>query len=98
MMVPHTVTLSTIQELKSFVRKVLCAHDRLDPEQTALREAPIFQSEKPCGLFFQVLGPRSLRTYAIWASNEERVLFYDSAGVRFGVTKLASSPNLRKAA
>jgi hypothetical protein len=97
-MVPHSVTLATLEELKAYVRKKLCAHDRLDPEQTVMREALIFQSEKPCGLFFQVVGPRSLRTYAIWASDEERILFYDSAGVRFGVTKLASSPGLRKAA
>ena len=44
----------------------------------------ITRSGRSCGaLFFQVQGPRQVKAYAVWAGEEDRILFYDSAGVRF---------------
>jgi hypothetical protein len=34
-----------------------------------------------------------MRSYAIWAGEENRVLFYDSAGVRSGEFTLSESPD-----
>ena len=92
------VSLPTLEELKSFVLKVLCAQDRLDPQQVRLQQSLILQSGKPCGLFFQVHGPRALMTYAVWPSKEDRILFYDSTGVRFAETRFCESPELLEAA
>lgn len=87
------VALSSIDELRRFVHGALCRHDRLDPEQTPLLCGAIKRGGKPCGLFFQVEGPRLLKTYAIWAGEEDRVLFYDSSGERFAEVKLSEGPD-----
>ena len=70
----------------------------LEPAQTPLHQAVITRAGKPCGLFFQIQGPRLLKTYAVWAGEEDRILYYDSTGVRFGETKLSDAPDVRKVA
>jgi hypothetical protein len=92
-MATPVVSLPTVEKLRSHVLKTLCARDNLDPEQTLLHEALILRSGKPCGLFFQALGPRLLKTYAVWAGEENRVLFYDSTGVRFAECRLCEAPD-----
>jgi hypothetical protein len=90
----HTVAaLPTLDELRQYVRTTLCAHDQLDPVATPLRQAVINRSGRPCGLFFQVQGPRLLRTYAVWAGEEDRILFYDCTGLRFAETRLSDAPD-----
>jgi hypothetical protein len=85
--------LPTHDQLRDHVRQVLCEHDQLDPAQTPLFQAVITRCGRPCGLFFQVQGPRRVRTYAVWASEEDRILFYDSQGVRFAQTRLSEAPD-----
>jgi hypothetical protein len=85
--------LPTLDELRCRVLQVLCAHDKLDPSQTPLYEAVILRSGRPCGLYFQVQGPRLLKTYAVWAGEEDRILFYDSTGERFAQMRLSEGPD-----
>ena len=87
------VSLPTIDELRGHVLQVLCAHDRLDATQTPLRQALIRRRQRPCGLFFQVQGPRMVKAYAVWAGEENRILFYDSTGLRFAETRLSEGPD-----
>ena len=87
------VSLPTLDELRGHVLQVLCAHDRLDAAQTPLRQALIRRRDRPCGLFFQVQGPRMVKTYAVWAGEENRILFYDSTGLRFAETRLSDGPD-----
>lgn len=91
-MMTAVASLPTLEELRRYVLQTLCRHDRLDPSQSPLRETGILRSGRPCGLFFQMRGPRLLRTYAIWASAEDRILFYDSNGERFAETRLSEAP------
>jgi hypothetical protein len=37
-----------------------------------------------------------LKTYAVWAAREHRVLFYGSDGIRFAETKLSEAPDVRE--
>ena len=85
--------LPTLEELRGHVLEILCTHDHLDPEQTPLFESVLFRRGKPCGLFFQVQGPRLLKTYAVWAGEENRILFYASTGERFAETRLSDAPD-----
>lgn len=85
--------LPTLEELRQHVLHTLCTRDHLDPTQTPLAESLITRRGKPCGLFFQVQGPRLLKNYAVWAGEENRVLFYDSTGARFSETKLSDAPD-----
>jgi hypothetical protein len=87
------VCLHSVEELRSHVLRVLCDHDQLDPAQTPLHQAVITRAGRPCGLFFQVQGPRLVKAYAVWAGEENRILFYDSAGNRFAQTGLSEAPD-----
>lgn len=90
----HVARLSSIPELRQFVLEILCAKDNLDPSQTPLQQARVMRKGKPCGLFFQVQGPRMLKNYAVWTSEEGRILFYDCHGVRYAETRLSESPDV----
>jgi hypothetical protein len=90
--------LPTLEELRAYVLRTLCAHDNLDPGQTPLHQAVIRRKGRACGLFFQVHGPRLLQTYAVWAGDEDRILFYDSTGLRFAETHLSDAPDPHKLA
>src|SRR5215472_4795372 len=92
------VALPTLDDLRGYVRRTLCAHDRLDPAHTPLHQGLIKRAGKPCGLFFQLQGPRLLRTYAVWAGEEDRILFYDCSGLRFAETRLSEAPDPLKLA
>ncbi len=92
------VSLPTLDELCRHVRTVLCQHDQLDPEQAPLSQDVITRSGRPCGLFFQVQGPRMVKAYAVWAGEEGRILFYDSQGQRFAQTRLSEGPDPRQLA
>jgi hypothetical protein len=92
------VCLPTLDALREHVRNILCAHDQLDPVQTPMHQAVITRSGRTCGLFFQVQGPRMVKSYAVWAGEEDRILFYDSNGQRFGEVRLSEAPDPRKLA
>jgi len=87
--------LPTLTDLCQHVLTSLCNHDNLDPEQTPLEQSIITRKGKPCGLFFQVLGPRLLKNYAIWAGEENRILYYNCNGERVAETKLSEAPDPR---
>ncbi len=93
-----TLCLPTLDDLRRHVHHRLCNKDKLDTSQIPLQQALIHRAGKPCGLFFQVQGPRLLRTYAIWAGPEKRVLFYDSGGQRFAETTLSEAPDVEEVA
>jgi hypothetical protein len=85
--------LPTLEALRSHVHVKLCEHDALDPSQAPLRQAVIVRRGRPCGLFFQVKGPRRVSMYAVWAGEEDRILFYDASGQRFAEVRLSEAPD-----
>lgn len=89
---------TTMNELCEKVKQILCDKDNLDPEQTPFTHSTIMKRGAPCGMFFQVHGPRLLKNYAVWASDEDRILFYDCNGERFADLQLSEAPDLGKAA
>jgi len=87
-------TLPTVDQVKNHVLRTLCERDYLDPTQTALHQALLVRKGAPCGILFEVQGPRRLRNYAVWAGEEDRILFYDSTGVRVAETRVCEGPDL----
>jgi hypothetical protein len=85
--------LPTFEDLRRHVLLTLCNHDHLDPDLTPINQALIVRRGKPCGLFYQVQGPRMLKTYAVWAGEENRILFYDCTGARFAEIRLSDAPD-----
>lgn len=90
---PDVLSLPTVEALRHCVHTLLCDRDKLDPTQTPLRTSVITRRGKPCGLFFQVDGPRLLKNYAVWAGDENRILFYDGAGERYNEVLLSEAPS-----
>ena len=88
-------SLPTLGELTRHVLHRLCEPDHLDPTQTPLLQSTITRRGKLCGLFFQAQGPRHLKSYAVWAGDENRILFYKSSGERFAETRLSEAPDPR---
>ena len=83
---------SAVEELAGFVHSVLCDKDALDPAQAPLFRTPLRRGTRVCGLVFHVEGPRLLRTSAVWSSDDARIIFYDSSGVRFREVELSENP------
>lgn len=83
------VALPTLDDLRRHVLQMLCSHDQLDPGETPFFQALVTRSGRACGLFFMVQGSRMLKAYAVWAGEEDRILFYDSTGERYAETQLS---------
>src|SRR5437762_14225320 len=90
------VALPSRGELRQFVRQTLCGQDHLDVDQTPLYEALLTRSGRRCGLYFEVHGPRLVRSCAIWAGEEHRILFYNSMGDRFAEFRLSEATDPMK--
>jgi hypothetical protein len=86
------IDLPTRAELERYVHSTLCELDRLDPAQAPLQSVPLRKKGQPCGAMFHVQGPRQLRTSAVWAADEGRILVYDSTGQRALEVRLGESP------
>ncbi|MBA4064607.1 MAG: hypothetical protein C0501_13015 [Isosphaera sp.] len=88
------VACPAVEDVAGLVHRTLCGRDGLDPAQTPLFRTPLRKAGRACGVVFHVEGPRQLRTSAVWAADADRVIFYDSAGARFGEVRLSESPTL----
>lgn len=85
---------AAVEDLAGYVHEVLCDKDALDPAQAPLFRTPLRRNDRVCGLIFHVEGPRLLRTSAVWSSDDARIIFYDSSGLRFREVELSESPCL----
>ncbi len=71
-----------IDSIREFVRGELCAKNQLEKDAFQMTERLLMQQGKPCGLFFCIYGPRSVRLTAVWDLHRGSVFFYDSLGRR----------------
>lgn len=88
------VACAALDDLATFVHRELCNKDALDPAQTPLFRTPLRKGSRVCGMVFHVEGPRLLRTSAVWSADDDRLIFYDSTGLRFQEVRLSESPDL----
>lgn len=88
------IALPSADDLTAYVHKTLCDRDALDPGQTPLVKTPLTRNRRACGILFHVEGPRLLRTSAVWAADENRLIFYDSSGLRGAEVRLSESPDM----
>lgn len=93
-MPPAVFSTTSISELESFMVETLCNHEKLDVQQAMVKRSLIRTGSSPVGLVVRLQGPRQMRSHAIWAERESRILFYDSAGHRFAIVRLAEMPDL----
>ncbi len=83
--------IQSLDDLRSYVNETLCDFDQLEPDAFRMTERVLVRAGKPCGLYFCLHGPRSVKFSAIWETERNRVLFYDSSGERFRKTQLVAA-------
>ena len=86
--------ITDLESLRLFINTTLCHHDQLELDAFPLTEQTLVRGSKPCGMFFCLHGPRSVRITAIWEIEHNVVLFYDSNGERFKTIRLLNAPEL----
>lgn len=82
---------TTLEEIKTFVYRTLCDHEKLEVGIFPMTEKLLVRQDSPCGIYFCLHGPRSVKFTAIWENRTNTILFYGSNGERFEKTQLSSS-------
>ena len=88
------LTAATVQELKTQIHQVLCQYEKLEVGVFPMTETVLKRRRKPCGMYFCLHGPRSVKFTAIWEADSNTVLFYGASGERFLKVQLAGKPEL----
>ncbi len=71
--------------VREFVRGELCHHNQLEKDAFQMSERMLTRKGQPCGFYFCIYGPRSVRLTAVWDLQSGTVVFYDSLGRRAAV-------------
>jgi hypothetical protein len=91
-MVTSSAVIQTLDDLRAYVKNILCLENQLEIDAFPLTERILTRSDRPCGIFFCLHGPRAVKLSAIWESERNTVLFYGQTGERFQRTQLAQAP------
>jgi len=93
-MLTNPQQLKNLNHLREYVVAVLCEHDELEIGAFRVTERILVRAKRPCGIFFCLHGPRSVKITAIWETERNTILFYGSNGERFQRTQLHRGPRL----
>jgi hypothetical protein len=89
--------INNLENLRNYVHEILCQHSQFEFGAFRMTERILVRGGKPCGIFFCIHGPRSVKVTAIWETERNTILFYGSTGERFHRTQLAKAPVLESA-
>lgn len=93
-MITTSAVIQTLDELRTYVNNILCQQHELEVGAFPLTERILVRAEQPCGIFFRLHGPRAVILSAIWETQRNTVLFYDTTGERFHKIQLVEAPRL----
>jgi hypothetical protein len=86
--------IDNLNDLRDYIYLTLCEHNQLQIGVYEMTERVLNRGGRPCGLYFCLFGPRTLRSTAIWETDRNHVFFYGSDGERFQKTQLTDAPRL----
>ena len=86
--------IQDLTDLRQFVYLALCEQNDFEPGAFKFSERILVRAGQPCGLFFCLHGPRSVKLTAIWETDQNHIIFYGSSGERKQKTRLAKGPSL----
>jgi hypothetical protein len=95
-MLTSTERLHNLESLREYVNKVLCEFDQFEIGAFRMTERILVRGDRPCGIFFCLHGPRSVKVTAVWETESNTILFYSSTGERFQRTRLMKAPRLER--
>jgi hypothetical protein len=86
--------IQNLDQLRDYVNTTLCEHHELEVGAYPLTQRILVRSERPCGIYFCLHGPRLVKLSAIWETQRNTVLFYGVTGARFHKVQLVPTPGL----
>jgi hypothetical protein len=86
--------IDNLDDLRSYVHNTICQQNELQVGAFSITERVLVRGRRPCGIFFCLHGPRSVKLTAIWETDRNTILFYSSSGERVGRTQLVHAPVL----
>ena len=86
--------IQDLNDLKNYVHQTICDQNELELECSLSPSESWLGAAKPCGIFFCLYGPRSVKFTAIWETERNTILFYGSSGERIMKTQLTHAPRL----
>jgi len=89
-----TLRMDSLEQLSTWVYESLCEQNDLAVGAFEMTERRLSRGHRPCGVYFCVHGPRSVKLVAIWETDTNSILFYASSGERRMKLRLATSPRL----
>lgn len=93
-MTTEPIEVHQLDDLRHFVESTLCDQNELEVGAFAMTERVLVRGGQPCGMYFCIHGPRQVKLTAIWETDKNSILFYDSAGQRQLRTQLRPMANL----
>ena len=89
--------IDNLNDLRNYVHRTICEQNELEINAFQVTERILVRGERPCGIFFCLHGPRSVKLTAIWETDRNSVLFYNSSGERVGKSQLVHALTLAPA-
>ncbi len=89
--------IDNLKDLRTYVHQTICDQNELELGAFQVTERILVRAQRPCGIFFCLHGPRSVKLTAIWETDRNTILFYSSTGERVGKTQLVHAPALAPA-
>jgi hypothetical protein len=86
--------IQDLGDLRHYVHHTICHQNQLEPGAFDVTERILVRNRQPCGIFFCLHGPRSVKLTAIWETDRNTILFYSSSGQRVLKTQLLQAPSL----
>ena len=93
-MLAQDTQVHNLEQLRQLVHETLCQHEQFRPGVFPMTERILTRGGRPCGIYFCLHGPRSVKCTSIWETDKNSILFYGHRGERFHRTYLAKSPRL----
>ena len=90
----YPLQIDNLNDLRTYVHQTLCDQNELQRGAFQITERILVRGKRPCGIFFCLHGPRSVKLTAIWETDRNTILFYSSSGERTLKAKLIQAPVL----
>ena len=97
-MLANALEIHHLNDLRQLIETTLCEQNELEVGAFTMTERILVRGGEPCGIYFCIHGPRSVKLTAIWETDRNSIFFYNSAGERLHRTELRQAPSIRPAA
>ena len=94
----NELNIQELNDLRNYIYEKLCEQNDLEFGVFELTERYLVRGGAPCGMYFCLHGPRSVKLTAIWETDNNTIRFYGSTGERLHKTQLSQDVEMVQAA